>query len=560
MDHAMGCPRCGVQAQEYCRRDDGRSRAIPHVKRLTLIIAHHLITIAVPADRETAVVHDALLLLQATAALKASDGPDGKKEQESEVLLQTARLQLHVQRALATVNGHTLNVREQMEQAGDLYETLVLTRRTAELLHDDQIQPSHAIIEPPTLQEVRSWQELIFNDELRQRTKKRETIAISGQDPQLAPACWHITCHEPNGYFEARHRDERGLLGPAYCGWVPVPEAIPEVLRRWSVPAARPIDVTWECTPVWPEALLPYGGCWPDHRNHDPEHTRTADSTGAEVWQDNAERHRERFADMMHQLRRRWPGEQSVTEFLQEAATRLNATQPQAPSLRPQLTCAEHRHEQDLVGLGYSVTAGWIDPAAVANTGTRQWNGFANHRPGTVPAMTEALLSGDVDHALKVWNILDAPIQVVRVHGPAGPLYRLGENGAHRLHAARLLDLPAVWVEIRQNALPMQLTVADVTPDGAPIEAGLRVACWRGLFDRGLLTGRLDADTTFGVLHLDAVLAPWMLTQPEHAIEWAAVYNRVYPGALNEAGVPTAAWQDAQAWLSWLTNGGLQSP
>ncbi|MBG0825830.1 hypothetical protein HS048_34670 [Planomonospora sp. ID91781] len=556
MDYAAGCPRCGVQAKEDCRRDDGRPRVIPHVKRLALIIAHHLLAYAVPADRATAAVQDALLLLQAQAALKAHQSPGGT-EQESEILLRAACLQLHVQSALSAVNGRTLTVREQMEQAGELYEMLVTTRRTAELLHGDQIQPPHAIIEPPTVQQVRRWQELAFNDELRHRTKNRETIAISAQDPQLAPARWRIICHEPNGYFEALHRDEHGLLGPVYRGWVPVPEAVPEVLRRWSAPATRPIEVTWECTPAWPQALLPYGGWLPDHHNNDPDHVRTAGIRGAEVWQDNAEAHRERFADMMHQLRQRWPHEQSgITAFLKQEAARLNADQPQASSLPSHLTSASHRRDGSLVGLGYTVTAGWIAPITVANTGTRQWNDFANHRPKTVPAMAEALLSGDLEHALEVWSLLTAPISVVRVHGPAGPLYHLGSNGAHRLHAARLLGLPAVWTEIRQDALPLQVTFSDVTPYGARrIAADVLTPCWRGLLERGLAAGRFDDAPISAALHLDTVMAPWMLAMPDCAVTWAAAYDRAYPGALNQAGVPTSAWQDPQAWLSWLDTG-----
>ncbi|WP_189239876.1 hypothetical protein [Planomonospora parontospora] len=170
--------------------------------------------------------------------------------------------------------------------------------------------------------------------------------------------------------------------------------------------------------------------------------------------------------------------------------------------------------------------------------------------------MTEALLSGDLEHALNVWSLLDDPIDIVRVPGPAGPLYHLGSNGAHRLHTARLLGLPAVWAEIRQDVLPLEVTFGDATPHGEHIAPETLTICWRGLLERGLAAGRFDDTTIFGVLHPDAVMASWMLAPPDCAITWAAAYDRAYPGALNQAGVPVSAWQDPQAWLSWLATEG----
>ncbi|WP_236003641.1 hypothetical protein [Nonomuraea antri] len=113
-------------------------------------------------------------------------------------------------------------------------------------------------------------------------------------------------------------------------------------------------------------------------------------------------------------------------------------------------------------------------------------------------------------------------------------------NGTHRLHAARLLSMPAIWVEITQEALPLQITSDDLDVwEGEEPEQ--LVACWRGLLARGLAHGTVEDDSfsvRLSIFHLDDVVAPWLLLQPEKAIAWAAIYERTYPGALETCGIP----------------------
>ncbi|MGV9324159.1 hypothetical protein [Streptosporangium sandarakinum] len=81
------------------------------------------------------------------------------------------------------------------------------------------------------------------------------------------------------------------------------------------------------------------------------------------------------------------------------------------------------------------------------------------------------------------------------------------------------------------------------------------LTCWRGLLDRGLVTGRLDEDPDLpavSTLHLDDAAAIWLLAAPDQAIAWAATYDRTYPGALAAAGIPPEAYADEHAWITWL--------
>ncbi|PZG17004.1 hypothetical protein C1I98_38790, partial [Spongiactinospora gelatinilytica] len=418
---------------------------------------------------------------------------------------------------------------------------------------------------PPTLLEFRRWQDHMLNNELIRRARRREENAA--RSPGGAPpavARWRISIHEPNGYFEARREQDPGHVsgtGPRYAGWAAVPQAVPHLLSRWSVPVRCPIEVNWECPSHSPHWLLPYGGWLPGHRGNDEDHERTPSVSLRQAWADDEAAHRARFAAAIAHVRARWPAGMSVTDYLEQAAARLNATLPPARELSVQAT---HRTEDGLLGLGYTVTAGWIDPEAVAAPGALRWNDIG-YRLAVVPAMAEAMRAGSVDDALDVWNMSGDPIRVTRFPGPAGPLYARGSNGTHRLHAARLLGMPAIWVAIRQEALPLRLTAGDLGVHGRSGPEQL-VACWRGLLAKGLAAGTIEDHPTFpglSALHLDDIVAPWLLADPERAVAWAAAYDHVYPGSLAECGIPPSAWGAADSWFSWLHTSrpmGLSAP
>ncbi|MBO3752781.1 hypothetical protein J5X84_42605 [Streptosporangiaceae bacterium NEAU-GS5] len=520
-----------------------------------------------PSESDAEVIHDAVLLAQAQARVDLPtaghqpDNDDGGQSGEQQVLLRVRILLLAVQRALAAVNRRTLTLTPQIEQVGELYETLIYVQRAAHLITTRAIDPPTPASAPPTLQEIRHQQDLELNDELADHAARRETLAQSRCSPQTPPLRWHVQRYDPNGYFEAVHDDQQALLGPAYQGWVPVPEALKVLLRCWSVPADRDIDVVWECEQPWaPDELLPFGGWLPDHRGNDPHYTSSPAVDLEDAWNANRQAHVSRFSSMLQNVRQRWPGDLTdltITEVLDRTAAHLNATQPLAPHLGQGLTdptvsrVSDLGGGSDLVALGTSETAGWINPAAVAWTGNR-WNDFASHRPATVPAMAKAMLTASVQQALKVWNLTGDPIRVTRIPGPAGPLYRRAENGTHRLHAARLLAMPVIWAQITQDTLPLDVCPMDV--DAHNDTARLVLTCWKGLLAKGLATGSLQEDDLPGlsVLQLDHVITPWLLAQPDRAVAWAAVYDRVYPGALEEAGIPAMAWRTPDSWVAWL--------
>jgi hypothetical protein len=110
------------------------------------------------------------------------------------------------------------------------------------------------------------------------------------------------------------------------------------------------------------------------------------------------------FAVALEELRNAWPTG-PVQARLAEAAGRLNAEEPRAPSLGS-LSCGGEDRAGN-VTLGRTQITEWINPAAIAHTGTMKWNGFGSHRPRQVELIASAQL-GENDPTKVGWfSLLD---------------------------------------------------------------------------------------------------------------------------------------------------------
>ncbi|NSL43561.1 hypothetical protein [Streptomyces sp. 8P21H-1] len=54
------------------------------------------------------------------------------------------------------------------------------------------------------------------------------------------------------------------------------------------------------------------------------------------------------------------------------------------------------------------------------------------------------------------------------------------------------------------------------------------------------------------MLDLDHAPAPWLLGDAALASAYNTAYDRVYPGALTELGIPAHALTGRKAWEKWL--------
>lgn len=200
---------------------------------------------------------------------------------------------------------------------------------------------------------------------------------------------------------------------------------------------------------------------------------------------------------------------------LAEAAGRLNGEEPQAPSLGS-LSCGG-RDRAGNVTLGRTQITEWINPAAIAHTGTMKWNGFGSHRPRQVELIASALLGEDDPAciAANVWAGPTQPVDLIRVGGPAGAMNEIHSNGMHRMHTARLLGFPLLWAIVDQYTLPTKVD-------------------WFSLVDYG----EVPSDEI-----RNEILACWQVPQPESPVDDGALLldlwcELVLPRAVRSAWAP----------------------
>jgi hypothetical protein len=74
---------------------------------------------------------------------------------------------------------------------------------------------------------------------------------------------------------------------------------------------------------------------------------------------------------------------------------------------------------------------------------------------------------------------------------------------------------------------------------------------WHTLLERGLLHGRIRYEGAFAVLDLDHAPTPWLLGDAALTSAYNTAYERVYPGALTELGIPATALTGRKAWEQW---------
>ena len=242
------------------------------------------------------------------------------------------------------------------------------------------------------------------------------------------------------------------------------------------------------------------------------------------------------------------PGSAGEREVLARArAAELNATVPQVGSHRvfmPPFNDADvgALGVADAATRGWATWAEWVPARLLTSTNSEAWGDIdRNPRRDTIVQVAEwlraAVAGGMVDGWLAEMFAHD-PMLLHRLEGPAGPVYEV-LRGTHRAHAARVWGLPWVLgrVHVERLAKPLQ-------PRTRQLEA-----LWEGLCRRGLISATREG----GRWYLSEAAAEWMLTPPVMATRWNAMYERVYPGALQSfTGLASAELFDADRWAAAL--------
>lgn len=143
-------------------------------------------------------------------------------------------------------------------------------------------------------------------------------------------------------------------------------------------------------------------------------------------------------------------------------------------------------------------------------------------------------------------------------------LYRVSMNGNHRVHTARMLDLPWLPARIDHTKAPpawelWSMSAVESNWSGTRWTESWerrRQALVEGLIRRGVIDAEFDDNPDlFGrTLRCARLPAPWLVRAPELAAAANALYERRYPGALATLDIPTKIGTNATAWEAWLTS------
>ncbi|HET6285800.1 MAG TPA: hypothetical protein VFG15_03485 [Amycolatopsis sp.] len=246
--------------------------------------------------------------------------------------------------------------------------------------------------------------------------------------------------------------------------------------------------------------------------------------------------------------------------WLSERATHLNATDPQRLLHSNVLNTPTLGVNRDHLGFVHTVT--WVPTPLVVRTDHPIWGDFGGFRDDVPSQIATALLRSD-DLDTLTGELFGDEISLILAPGWAGPIYQIGSNGNHRIHTARLLNLPWLAAAVEIQALPPVwsmhgLLAADPDDENQlrrPLDHRIRerIELITGLLRRGIIDGDLEGDTQDPVLRCRRVPAAWLLRSAEHATAVNVVYESRYPGALAQLSIPLVAGTDPAAWQAWLT-------
>lgn len=250
-----------------------------------------------------------------------------------------------------------------------------------------------------------------------------------------------------------------------------------------------------------------------------------------------------------------------VHGWLQDRADVLNRTMRCLPlgslHLYPD---PSHGHDLGFLRVGPQ----WVRPEQILATYSTVWGDFGGHREVSLTNIAAGLAhAGDL--AAFVRKLVGGdPIHLLHVSAWAGPVYELGDNGGHRIHAARLLGLPwlAAHVTHKQIATewPLGFLLQQDHDLGDHAYRYHRLALIRGLSERGII----DADVIQGDpddlcnplltrVRCRRLSAPWLLRDAKRATRANAAYEHCYPGSLEQLGIPVSVGTQPDAWTDWLT-------
>ena len=535
---AWECPGCGSKAGVECVKGNGGPRRWPHLPRLVLFLSYRgFVTLAsrlsYPARASAAFKVTGHDWLPAIASAELSAGEDGNAwDRAADALGVSTRL---INRAVEVITHES--------GARPVLDTSRLAGRLAAIA--EEIAGVEGLCAQASLEPdpggLAGLAPDILAAELSARKLARSDQTLLSRIPAPAPGP-QMTVSYRSGQITATMPTGGGVI--TWTGYAPTPAAACDVLATATSPAVPTILIDPPVAPV--REIAPFTpGPEPD-----PYDLLTAllDHGGRELTE-----HLGACQERQGQL-----AATGLREYLRQRGEELNTADPQ---IELDLDSLTYDHEPS----AWVHAVQWVPARAVLHTPNPVWGHFEDGRhPQTLTEITDGFMaSGDLMEFTRRFFTI-GEIQLNRIPGPAGPLYTLDQDGTHRVHAARLLDLPWLLARIDTISLPTAITLEAVfacepaTPrNRRDQDLTERRDLWQGLLRHGLIAGQLE--TPPGLDHLaflrlrwQRLPAPWWLYSPAHATRINHAYEQRYPGALTALGIPPGISTQPDGWRTWL--------
>lgn len=226
--------------------------------------------------------------------------------------------------------------------------------------------------------------------------------------------------------------------------------------------------------------------------------------------------------------------------WLCEHAARVNATAPQVRQIAVFDSKAMPQRSAGTAARADYLE--WVNPTQIVSTpDPERWGEFDRTEP-TRRSLAEACVAlhqATTPAELEAWidrrwiGGVTQAVELGRVEGPAGPIYRVRGDGTHRAHFARIFGLPLLAM-VRTSPLPRTLMVFDRPEfEGGPF--GRWASLWDGLRELGLLEVAEHRGLGIASWIPTRMCGEWMLMSPQEATAVNRAYDRVYPQALQRA-------------------------
>ncbi|MGW1564466.1 hypothetical protein ACWCQ1_49780 [Streptomyces sp. NPDC002144] len=525
------CPTCAASRRKTCTAKGGRPRPAHLARRITSL----LLDFAVRRGRGQPPAERAQLVASLTTAQESDAAV-----REDYLWLQASDELFQWEKVVAAAGRHAAAAVDDHLDGGELREAAQQAahriNQARELLHEWHGDRAEYPLDEELLAGV-----LRPAPSLLARARRRGDLQRLEADLARRPAyldrpggTWAATWHS-DGALTA-HRDD----GLCVRGWSATPDAAEQALQSFEATSRHRPQVTLTLQGERPEG--PAAGNDPPGIDQ-VDVLRAFDADRAAL---NA------TIATLTQLQLAWP-KHEISDRVRAATTQLQASAPQSPYFN--LYTRQREHDW-----AASESAAWVRTDAIVHAIDKVWGDFdrleESRGPSWIPRAARELLTtapeqlaGFIRHHLAE----EPAISLGVINGPAGPLYNVSSGGAHRTHLFRILGLPWVIAKLYARIPPRRFEVANVIDTSKGMAEAERVGRgWRILLERGLLHGRIGYDGAFAVLDLDHVPAPWLLGDAALASAYNTAYERVYPGALTELGIPATALAGVKAWEQWL--------